>query len=102
MPAIYRYLGILFYFYSNEHEPIHVHARKQKQEIIFDLYFENGKLKELKTRKNKKNKPLSPTDMSKAENFIKKHAKQIAEKWNTVFVLNGEVKCETITKKKAK
>ena len=27
MPKIYEYLGILIYFYSNEHEPVHVHGR---------------------------------------------------------------------------
>ena len=27
MPKIFEYLGILIFFYSNEHEPIHVHAK---------------------------------------------------------------------------
>lgn len=27
MPKIYDYLGIVFLFYSNEHEPLHVHVR---------------------------------------------------------------------------
>lgn len=26
MPKIFEYLGILIFFYSNEHEPIHVHG----------------------------------------------------------------------------
>ncbi|MDE6341047.1 MAG: DUF4160 domain-containing protein, partial [Muribaculaceae bacterium] len=25
MPKIFEYFGLIFYFYSNEHEPIHVH-----------------------------------------------------------------------------
>ncbi len=29
MPNIFEYLGILIFFYSNEHEPIHVHAKKE-------------------------------------------------------------------------
>ncbi len=28
MPKIYEYLGFIFFFYSNEHEPIHVHVIK--------------------------------------------------------------------------
>ena len=28
MPKLYEYLGIVVYFYSNEHEPIHVHGTK--------------------------------------------------------------------------
>ena len=27
MPKIFEYLGILIFFYSNEHEPIHVHGK---------------------------------------------------------------------------
>jgi hypothetical protein len=27
MPNIFEYLGILIFFYSNEHEPIHVHGK---------------------------------------------------------------------------
>lgn len=26
MPKIFEYFGFIFYFYSNEHEPIHVHV----------------------------------------------------------------------------
>jgi hypothetical protein len=32
MPKIYEYLGILIFFYSYEHEPIHVHAKKGDNE----------------------------------------------------------------------
>lgn len=34
MPKIYDYLGIVFLFYSNEHEPLHVHA-KYKEAVRF-------------------------------------------------------------------
>ncbi|MBR3578817.1 MAG: DUF4160 domain-containing protein [Bacteroidales bacterium] len=27
MPKIFEYFGLIFYFYSNEHEPIHVHVQ---------------------------------------------------------------------------
>ena len=29
MPKIYEYLGLIFFFYANEHLPIHVHDRLQ-------------------------------------------------------------------------
>lgn len=29
MPKIFEYLGIIIMFYSNEHEPIHVHGKHQ-------------------------------------------------------------------------
>ena len=38
MPKIFEYFGIVFFFYSNEHEPIHIHGtyggRECKAEII--------------------------------------------------------------------
>lgn len=27
MPKIFEYFGYVFFFYSNEHEPIHVHVK---------------------------------------------------------------------------
>ncbi len=29
MPEIYEYFGLIFYFFSNEHDPIHVHVKKE-------------------------------------------------------------------------
>ena len=33
MPKIYEYLGIILFFYSNEHEPIHIHGKFQGAEL---------------------------------------------------------------------
>ena len=35
MPKIFEYFGFIFLFYSNEHEPIHVHVMKDGHEAIF-------------------------------------------------------------------
>ena len=45
MPKIFEYFGFIFYFYSNEHEPIHVHVIHGARESIFDLIMMNGALK---------------------------------------------------------
>lgn len=37
MPEILRTLGFIFYFYSNEHLPIHVHVKGKGGEARFDL-----------------------------------------------------------------
>jgi hypothetical protein len=52
MPNIYSYFGIIFKFYSNDHEPLHVHAICGEYETIFDIVFSQGKFLELKRRKN--------------------------------------------------
>ena len=42
MPKIFEYFGFIFYFYSNEHEPIHVHVMHGARESIFDLIMMDG------------------------------------------------------------
>ena len=32
MPKLYEYFGLIVFFYSNEHEPIHVHGKYQNTE----------------------------------------------------------------------
>ncbi len=59
MPKIFEYLGILIYFYSNEHEPIHVHAKKGEFESKAEFLIENGTISEIKITTIKGVKPLS-------------------------------------------
>ena len=48
MPKLYEYFGIVFYFYASEHLPIHVHAKFENCETIFELIYENGELADVK------------------------------------------------------
>ncbi len=38
MPTIFTLYGYRFMFYSNDHEPIHVHAIKGNSRAKFDLF----------------------------------------------------------------
>ncbi len=42
MPKLFEYLGIAIMFYSNEHEPIHVHGKYQGYESKADFIIDNG------------------------------------------------------------
>ena len=53
MPKIYEYFGFIFYFYSNEHEPIHVHVSLGDKESIFDLIMSNGELIKIMSERRK-------------------------------------------------
>jgi len=44
MPKIYEYLGIIIFFYANEHEPIHVHARYGDRESKAEFVIQEGKI----------------------------------------------------------
>ena len=59
MPKIFEYFGFIFYFYSNEHEPIHVHVIHGGKESIFDLIMMEGELSEIRVREKKGAEELS-------------------------------------------
>jgi len=44
MPKLYDYFGLVFLFYSHEHEPIHVHGKYQGKESKAEIIFENGNI----------------------------------------------------------
>ena len=97
MPDIYKYLSFVFSFYSREHAPIHVHVEKQDRECKCEITYDNGLLN-LKWKKVKGSMPLSSTEMSSAEELIKKHHLDIVNKWNQFFIFGKQVKCEKINK----
>lgn len=51
MLKIFEYLGILIFFYSNEHEPIHVHGKYDGFESTTEFYIVDGKIIEIKSVK---------------------------------------------------
>lgn len=75
MPTLFFYLGLKFFFYSNDHEPIHVHVSNGNGEARYmidpvKLISNNG----LKTR-----------DLRIAEAAIEENKEIIAENWNRYF-----------------
>ena len=71
MPRIFEKDGFLFFFYSNEHEPIHV--RFGDGEAIFNI----GETVELRDSSG-----LKVKELSKAEDLAQSHKNLIIEKWN--------------------
>lgn len=99
MPKIYEYFGFIFYFYSNEHEPIHVHVKHGDRESIFELIMMNGELERINIRKKSSVDPLSSKDKKTVEAFIRKYKKNIINKWVRFFVMKQAVKSTNITTK---
>ncbi len=99
MPKIYEYLGLIFFFYANEHLPIHVHVSFAEYESKLELEFIDGKLKDIKVYTVKGRKPLSTKELKEAILFTKKYHENIAEKWIKFFIKNERVHCEIINKK---
>ncbi len=99
MPKIYEYLGIIILFYSNEHEPIHVHGKYQGQESKAEFIIENGVVVEIIIRSVKGRKSLPPNILNDFSNFVHAYSDQIVQKWIDYFVLHKQVKCEKVGRK---
>lgn len=98
MPKIFEYFGFVFFFYSNEHEPIHVHVMKGEEDSVFDIILADGELSELKRRIGKR-APMNEKDAKDAEAFVRQYYKSIVKKWINFFVLKKAVRSTKITKK---
>jgi hypothetical protein len=97
MPALYEYLGILLFFYSNEHAPIHVHAKHNGCESKAELYIVDGKITEVKIVGVKGRRPLTGSTLKNFEAFLEKYADQIVAKWVDFFVYHKDIELEKIT-----
>jgi hypothetical protein len=99
MPKIFEYFGFVFYFFSNEHEPIHVHASIGDRETIFELILNNGQVVEIRKRDKRGSNPLTTKELKIADKFVKKYAKSIVNKWIKFFVLKQKVRNTNIKEK---
>ena len=89
----------IFFFNSNEHEPIHVHVMHNGCQSIFELIMMDGTLIEVRIREKAGEEPLSSKDKKTAEAFIRKYSKNIIQKWVKFFVLKQAVKSTNIKTK---
>jgi Domain of unknown function (DUF4160) len=81
MPKLYEYFGIIVLFYSNEHEPIHVHGKCQGRESKAEIILENGKVVKINYSSVKGRKPLSKPEMRNFQTLTEHYAEEIVQKW---------------------
>jgi len=96
MPKIFEYLGITIMFYSNEHEPIHVHGKYQAFESKADFIIVDGKIIDIKIKDVKGKRPLPKKELKEFKNFVNKFKDDIVQKWIDYFVYHKSVQCITI------
>lgn len=99
MPKIFEYFGFIFFFYSNEHEPIHVHVLKGELAMVFELILMNGELVGIRRRNATGHPSLTEKDIRTVEDFIHAYYKRIIKKWMDFFVLKKRIKCTEIKEK---
>jgi len=102
MPKLYEYFGLIFLFYSHEHEPIHVHGKYQEKESKAEIVFEDGKFKEILIKEVTGKEPLDIQNLKKFKKIVELYRDDKVRKWIDFFVYNKERLPEKITKKKSK
>jgi len=77
MPELFRFFGFSFFFYSREHEPIHVHIEGNNGYAIFDLSDGTFVLRE--------KRGIKANDLKKIEIIIAENKDIIIKKWKEHF-----------------
>lgn len=99
MPKLYEYFGLIILFYSNEHEPVHVHGKYQGKESKAEIIFEDGKFIEVRIIDVNGKEPLDSQSLKKFRKLVETYRDDIVRKWVDFFVYNRSISSEKITKK---
>lgn len=75
MPEVFRMFGMRFFFYMNEHLPIHIHVRNSDGEARFEV----DPVRLIESR------GLKPRDLVLAEALIEERKDEIIKKWNEIL-----------------
>ncbi|MDB4902399.1 MAG: hypothetical protein JWQ63_1680 [Mucilaginibacter sp.] len=75
MPELFRFFGIRFFFFSNEHLPIHVHIENADGDAKFEI--NPIRLVDNNGMKNK--------DIKLAESIIEENEELIEKRWKEYF-----------------
>lgn len=97
MPKIYEYLGLILFFYSNEHEPIHIHAKYQGKESKAEIHMLNGRIQKIIIKD--KGAGLEQKKRKEFEEFVSVYADDIVNKWVDYFVKKKHISPQIITQK---
>lgn len=73
VPTIFEQDGYRFFFYSNDHEPVHVHVRRGGGEAVFAIEDEVA-LRESSGLKLK--------ELARAQQLAEENKRLILQKWN--------------------
>ena len=81
MPKLYEYFGLIAMFYSNEHEPIHVHGKCQGRESRAEIILINGIIQEICYTNVAGRAPLEVNEMRFFQELVTVKADDIISKW---------------------
>ena len=98
MPKLYEYLGLDVFFYSNEHQPVHVHGRYQGREGRAEVRIVAGRVLGIDFMDQSGRPPLKSSEMEHFREIVQARAQDIVQKWVDYFVLHKSISLAKITK----
>lgn len=99
MPKLFEYFGVVVFFYSNEHDPVHVHGRCAGRESRAELIVENGIVVGIRITSVRGRRPLRQAQLADFRDLVEHHAQEILERWIDYFVLHIEIEPRKITRR---
>lgn len=99
MPKLFEYFGVVVFFYSNEHEPVHVHGRHSGRETRAELVVENGRVVRINYTSVKGRRPLQGAHLSDFKVLVEHYSADILQKWIDYFVLHRPITPEKLTRR---
>lgn len=76
MPTVFIFLGFRFFFYSNDHEPIHIHVSKSGANAKFNIFPEVELIQ---------NYGFKKSELKMIEAIIEDNKEIIIERWTVFF-----------------
>ena len=82
MPEVFRFFGYIFFFYSREHEPLHIHVEGNGGQAKFEF---NEEVAHFELRENMN---IKAGDLRKIARIIDDNEDIIIRAWNRYFNVN--------------
>lgn len=100
MPKIFEYLGIVIRFYSNEHEPIHIHAQYGADaELKVEFEIDNREIVALQYSRVTGKDDFPPAQRKELEKLLNEYKYLIVEEWVNYFVYHTKPVLRKITRR---
>ena len=93
MPKIFEYLGISILFYSNEHDPLHVHGKYQGCESKAEFIIIDGKISQILIKNVKGKQALPVNELREFQEFTEAFKNEIVQRWVDYFVFHKQINC---------
>ena len=99
MPKLFEYFGLIVLFYSNEHDPIHVHGLYRGRESRAELILRDGKVVRIRFVGVRGRKSLGMPQQRDFRKLVERFQDDIVQKWVEFFVLHKQVEPQLISRR---